>query len=110
MPSPASSTSSCGRTRSATSNSCEASFRSPLRTDPQRVAQRGRRVRLADHRAAQHDGDRLRPGQAAADRVTESGKPANEADGVEFLRMEGDRAEFRVGSGDYHFVSNDSNR
>jgi alpha-L-rhamnosidase len=38
--------------------------------------------------------------------VTESGKPASSASGVKFLRMEGDRAVFEVGSGDYSFVAN----
>jgi alpha-L-rhamnosidase len=37
--------------------------------------------------------------------VTESDLPATEADGVKFLRMEGRRAVFRVGSGDYLFCS-----
>jgi alpha-L-rhamnosidase len=35
--------------------------------------------------------------------VLESSKPAGEADGVKFVRMEDDRAVFTVGSGDYHF-------
>ncbi len=39
------------------------------------------------------------------ERVTESGKPANGADGVKFLRMEAGAAVFEVGSGRYHFVS-----
>jgi alpha-L-rhamnosidase len=37
--------------------------------------------------------------------VTEGGKPAVEARGVKFLRMEGDRAVFEVGSGSYSFAS-----
>lgn len=32
-------------------------------------------------------------------------QPADDAEGVEFLRMEDGRAVFRVDSGDYHFVS-----
>jgi alpha-L-rhamnosidase len=39
-------------------------------------------------------------GQAA---VTESGKPAAEAEGVKFLRMENGAAIFTVGSGHYRF-------
>jgi alpha-L-rhamnosidase len=37
--------------------------------------------------------------------VTESGKPAAEAKGVKFLRMENDRAVFEVASGSYEFQS-----
>ena len=37
--------------------------------------------------------------------VTESGKPATEADGVKFLRMEKDRAVYQVSAGSYGFVS-----
>jgi alpha-L-rhamnosidase len=40
----------------------------------------------------------------SVDGVVESGKPATKAEGVEFLGMEKERAVFRVGSGDYHFV------
>ncbi len=36
--------------------------------------------------------------------VTEGGKPASQAHGVQFVRMEGARAVFRVGSGRYHFT------
>jgi alpha-L-rhamnosidase len=39
------------------------------------------------------------------DHVSESGRPASQADGVKFLRMENGRAVFDVGSGSYHFVS-----
>jgi alpha-L-rhamnosidase len=35
--------------------------------------------------------------------VTESGKPAGEAKGVKFLRMENNAAVYAVGSGDYQF-------
>jgi alpha-L-rhamnosidase len=35
--------------------------------------------------------------------VTESGKPANKADGVKFLRMENGAAVYEVGSGQYRF-------
>jgi alpha-L-rhamnosidase len=42
---------------------------------------------------------------ARAEAVTESSQPAAEAADVKFLRMEGDRAVFEIGSGDYHFVS-----
>jgi alpha-L-rhamnosidase len=41
----------------------------------------------------------------AADAVLESGKPAANARGVKFLRTEGDRAVFEVGSGEYAFES-----
>ena len=37
--------------------------------------------------------------------VTESGKPASEAEGVKFLRMENDRAVYQVAAGSYGFVS-----
>ena len=37
--------------------------------------------------------------------VTESGKPAGNARGVNFLRMEGQSAIYAVGSGVYHFES-----
>jgi alpha-L-rhamnosidase len=37
--------------------------------------------------------------------VTESGKPAGEAEGVKFLRMENNAAVYAVGSGDYQFQS-----
>ena len=41
--------------------------------------------------------------------VTESGKPAAQADGVKFLRMENNAAIFTVGCGRYHFQSNLNN-
>lgn len=44
------------------------------------------------------------PARSAA-AVTESGKPATEADAVRFLRAEGGRAVFEVGSGRYSFHS-----
>jgi alpha-L-rhamnosidase len=37
--------------------------------------------------------------------VTESGKPASEAKGVKFLRMENKAAVYAVGSGSYQFQS-----
>jgi alpha-L-rhamnosidase len=37
--------------------------------------------------------------------VTESGRPATEADGVKFLRMENNAAVYAVGSGTYQFQS-----
>ena len=37
--------------------------------------------------------------------VTESGKPAAQAAGLKFLRMESGAAVFEAESGDYHFVS-----
>ena len=40
--------------------------------------------------------------------VTESGKPAGEAEGVKFLRMENNAAVFAVGSGNYQFQSQHS--
>ena len=39
----------------------------------------------------------------AAETVTESGKPAAQAEGVRFLRMERDAAVYEVGSGTYEF-------
>lgn len=39
--------------------------------------------------------------------VTESNKKANEAEGVQFIRMDGNRAVYSIGSGRYHFVSKD---
>ena len=42
---------------------------------------------------------------ASAAAVTESGKPAAEADGVKFLRMEANAAVYAVGSGTYRFES-----
>jgi alpha-L-rhamnosidase len=44
------------------------------------------------------------PAKTAAT-VTEGGKPAAEADGVRFLRFEGGKALFEVGSGQYAFHS-----
>jgi len=35
--------------------------------------------------------------------VKESGKPASKAKAVQFLRMENDRAVYKIGSGSYHF-------
>jgi alpha-L-rhamnosidase len=40
-----------------------------------------------------------------ADTVSEGGKPAATAEGVKFVRTEGDRAVFEIGSGNYHFTS-----
>jgi alpha-L-rhamnosidase len=37
--------------------------------------------------------------------VTESGKPADKAEGVKFLRMENNAAVYAVGSGSYQFQS-----
>jgi alpha-L-rhamnosidase len=37
--------------------------------------------------------------------VTERGKPASQAEGVKFLRMENGAAVFEVGSGNYEFAS-----
>ena len=37
--------------------------------------------------------------------VTESGKPAEKADGVKFLRMENGAAVYEIGSGCYRFCS-----
>ena len=37
--------------------------------------------------------------------ITESGKKFQDAMGVHFLKMEGDRAVFEIGSGDYYFQS-----
>ncbi len=44
------------------------------------------------------------PASKAAD-VTEGGKPASDAPGVKFLRQDGDRAVFEIGSGHYSFQS-----
>lgn len=41
----------------------------------------------------------------AAENVTESGRPAATSPGVKFIRQEGNRAVFEVGSGQYQFVS-----
>jgi alpha-L-rhamnosidase len=41
-----------------------------------------------------------------ASQVTEEGKPAGQAEGVKFIRMEGDAAVFEVGAGQYNFKSN----
>lgn len=38
-------------------------------------------------------------------RVTEGGRPAHRAQGVQFLQTNGDRMIFSIGSGDYHFES-----
>lgn len=38
-------------------------------------------------------------------KVTESGEPAENAEEVEFVRMDASHAVFEVGSGEYHFVS-----
>ena len=40
---------------------------------------------------------------AGREKITESGKPLGNAEGVRFLRMEGDRAVLQIGSGSYHF-------
>ena len=40
-----------------------------------------------------------------ASQVTEGGKPAGHAEGVKFLRVEGDAAVFEVGAGQYRFKS-----
>jgi len=42
---------------------------------------------------------------SSADSVTESGRPADQAEGVEFIRAEDGLAVFRIASGKYHFVS-----
>jgi alpha-L-rhamnosidase len=42
---------------------------------------------------------------AAADAVTESGRPAASVSGVKFLRMEAGAAVYEVGSGAWQFVS-----
>jgi alpha-L-rhamnosidase len=44
------------------------------------------------------------PAASSAD-VTEGGKKADGAESVKFLRQEGSRAVFQIGSGTYHFVS-----
>lgn len=44
------------------------------------------------------------PSKDAAN-VTETGKPAQKAEGVKFLRQEGDKTVFEVGSGTYRFSS-----
>jgi hypothetical protein len=41
---------------------------------------------------------------AAGSAVTESGRPATRSAGVEFVGMDGGRAVFAVGSGEYHFA------
>jgi alpha-L-rhamnosidase len=42
---------------------------------------------------------------SSADQITEGGKPLAKADGVKFLRVEGDCAMLAVESGEYHFVA-----
>jgi alpha-L-rhamnosidase len=44
------------------------------------------------------------PAEKVAD-ITESGQPAKGAKGVTFLRMEKDRAVFRIGPGTFRFTS-----
>jgi alpha-L-rhamnosidase len=39
------------------------------------------------------------------ERVKESGRPASQADGVRFIKMDGSLAVFEVGSGSYRFVA-----
>ncbi len=41
----------------------------------------------------------------SVDCVSEGGRPARRAQGVEFMRMEDGRAIFHVGSGNYHFLA-----
>jgi alpha-L-rhamnosidase len=41
----------------------------------------------------------------SANNVSEGGKDASSANGVKFVRMDGDRAVFEVGSGDYSFTT-----
>jgi alpha-L-rhamnosidase len=43
---------------------------------------------------------------SSADQVTEGGKPARNADGVKFVRMDAGNAVFMVGSGSYAFKAN----
>jgi len=47
------------------------------------------------------------PAEKVAD-VTEGGRPAEGAEGVTFLRMEKDRAVFRIGPGAFRFTSNNA--
>ncbi len=49
------------------------------------------------------------PAESEAD-VTEGGKPATEAQGVNFLRLENGRAVFEIGSGCYVFRSSESSK
>lgn len=42
---------------------------------------------------------------ASPEAVTGGSGPAAEAEGVRFVRMDGDRAVFEVGSGTYHFAT-----
>lgn len=42
---------------------------------------------------------------ANAEAVTESSKPARDAKGVKFVKQDGDRSVFEIGSGDYHFAT-----
>ena len=59
---------------------------------------------MEHHRAGQCHRHGLCAGESA-ESVTESGKPAAQAPGVQFVRMEQGRAVFRVGSGSYSFQS-----
>jgi alpha-L-rhamnosidase len=47
---------------------------------------------------------------ASADAVTEGGKKASEAKGVKFVKMEGDRAVFEIGSGAYQFKASQAGK
>lgn len=40
--------------------------------------------------------------------ITESGRRADHVKGIRFIKMEGKRAVFEIGSGNYHFVSRDA--
>jgi alpha-L-rhamnosidase len=45
------------------------------------------------------------PASSSENSVTEGGKEASSVKGIRFIRMEGDRAVFEIGSGDYSFIS-----
>jgi alpha-L-rhamnosidase len=45
------------------------------------------------------------PAQVVA-QITEGGKPEGQAEGVIFIRVEGDAAIFEVGSGEFRFEAN----
>jgi len=49
--------------------------------------------------------DGLRQDKLAPAGVTESGGPAESSKGVTFLRRDGDRMVYNVGSGEYEFIS-----
>ena len=73
-----------------------------VRHDRELVEARSRLVHAGRHGSANTTATVWLPAKDSA-AVTESGKPANGAKGVKFVRAEGDRAVFEVESGTYSF-------